>query len=416
MAKPSILRILPFDAEAEYIVQMNYTGNLPYSNKITIYDAATLEVIPNPTDEIDYVYTDTVQSHIFRHTIPAKTLVNGKKYAIDCQMFDSNGTPSAISDKVYFYCFKKPVFEFINLKDEGVVQNSIITLDIKYSQTNWEDLYNYRFHLYNDTYTLLTQSDILYDIANPTYTFNGLENKTTYYARATGTTKNGIELDTGYIQFFTDFKNPNSYARLYTEVTDDSVVHGYTNVTLIEPTTPKPNEFTFNNGWIDLREKTLTYAEEFVISGDFTMTIRIRNANKNCDILRCNNDTKGFRLSSYLYDDGTRYKLTVPGVFGDYILYSDPIKEINYNDESCIHIRRINNIYLLKVWMNGAADESYNMWIGYSRPLSNVENYDVWVDLDKNTIRIDKNDVTIYYQNNEPANTVENNIWIGGNS
>jgi hypothetical protein len=101
-------------------------------------------------------------------------------------------------------------------------------------------------------------------------------------------------------------------------------------------------------------------------------------------------------------------------VFGDYILYSDPINPINYNDESCIHIRRINNVYLLKVWMNGAADESYNMWIGSNRPLSNLTNYDVWIDMDKETVRIDKDDVTIFYQNDEPANAVENNVWIGG--
>ena len=403
MAKPSLLKIVPFDARYEYTLSMNYTGNLPYKNKITIYNAATLAV----------VYTNTVTSHLLRHTIPANKLTNGTKYAVDCQMFDSNNVASAVSEKAYFYCFETPIFEFDGLKNEDTIQNTMLTLNIKYSQPNWEDLFNYRFYLYNDGKTLIDQSDILYDWANPTYTFKGFDNRTVYYVRATGTTKNGIELDTGYVQFFTDFKNPNSYARIYTTVSNDSVVHGYTNITLIEPTVPNPDEFTFNNGCIDLTDKTLTYNEEFVVAGDFTMTVKLKNAIENKDILKCSNGTKGFTLSSYLYDDGTRYKLTVPSIFGDYILYSDPIT-INYNDVSCIHIRRINNVYLLKVWMNGAQDDSYNMWIGSNRPLSNLTNYDVWIDLDKETVRIDKDNVTVYYQDNEPANAVENNVWIGG--
>ena len=131
MAKPSIMRIVPFDSRYDYTLSMNYTGNLPYSNKITIYNAATLSV----------VYTDTVQSHLLRHTIPANTLVNGTKYAVDCQMFDSNNVASAISDKAYFYCLETPVFKFDGLKNEDTVQNTMLTLNIKYSQPNWEDLY-----------------------------------------------------------------------------------------------------------------------------------------------------------------------------------------------------------------------------------------------------------------------------------
>ena len=102
MAKPNILKITPFCATKDYEVKMSYSGNLPYSNKITIYNAETLNV----------VFTNTVTTHLLRHTIPANTLNNGVKYAIECQMFDSNGTASAISDKVYFWCYETPTFEF----------------------------------------------------------------------------------------------------------------------------------------------------------------------------------------------------------------------------------------------------------------------------------------------------------------
>ena len=44
MSKPNVKKIIPFDANYEYIVSMSYNGNLPYSNRIIIYDA-TIEAL-----------------------------------------------------------------------------------------------------------------------------------------------------------------------------------------------------------------------------------------------------------------------------------------------------------------------------------------------------------------------------------
>ena len=58
------------------------------------------------------------------------------------------------------------------------------------------------------------------------------------------------------------------------------------------------------------------------------------------------------------------------------------------------------------------------MWFGEKQPsLSQVDSYDIWINMDgENTVRIDKNDVNIFYQKDEPILLVEKDydIWIGG--
>ena len=95
MAKPQINKINPLDATKDNIISMSYVGNMPYSNRIVIYDATTLAVL--------YDNTSTNTNYSIEHTIPANTLTNGKKYAIQGQVFDINGNASALSDKAYFY-------------------------------------------------------------------------------------------------------------------------------------------------------------------------------------------------------------------------------------------------------------------------------------------------------------------------
>ena len=86
MSKPVINSIKPFDAEKESKVSMTYIGNLPYSNRIIIYNATTLSV----------VFDDTQSGFTLEHIIPANVLQNGKKYAIQGQVFDSVGNASVL--------------------------------------------------------------------------------------------------------------------------------------------------------------------------------------------------------------------------------------------------------------------------------------------------------------------------------
>lgn len=412
MAKPSVVRFEPQDSTKDFTINMTYSGTLPYSNRIVIYDATTLAVL--------YDDTTTNLNYSIEHIVPANTLTNGKKYAVQGQVFDINGNASSLSDKMYFWCLATPSFYFENINDGKIFDTASIFATLVYKQSDWEDIGEYRFYLYDELKQLLLESESFYDAEHLIYSYKGLSDDKFYYIRAVGSTVNGIQMDTGYIKIFINYENPEDYKLIYAECDEsNSMVTYQTNFVVINPSSSKDNDYEYDNGWINLIDKTLVYDQDFIVNGDFTMSIRGKDMYRNATILKCSNEEIGFTLSSYIYDDDTmRYKLSVPNGLCNYILYSEPISPSAF-DIVTIHIRRINNVYQLYCFVElGEADELHNMWFGMNQPtLSQVDNYDVWINIENNgTVRIDKNDVNIFYQKDEPTLLVENNydIWLGG--
>lgn len=411
MAKPNIVRMSPVDSTKDFVISMTYSGTLPYSNRIILYDATTLAVL----------YDNTIENlnYSIEQTVPANTLTNGKKYAVQGQVFDINGKASALSDKMYFWCLATPSFYFDGINNEQIIDTASIYANLVYEQSDWEDIGEYRFYLYDEVKQLLVESETFYGTDHLTYAYRGLSDDKFYYIRAVGTTVNGIQMDTGYIKIFINYENPEDYKLIYAECNEqNSMVTYQTNFVVINPSDTTA-EYEYENGWINLIDKTLTYDKDFIVNGDFTMSIRGKDMYRNATILKCSNDTMGFTLSSYIYDDGSmRYKLLVPNGLCNYILYSEPIMP-EEQDIVTIHIRRINNIYQIECFVEWGEVENHNMWFGESQPpLSQLDNYDVWINIDgANTVTVDKNDVTIFYQKDEPSLLVENDydIWIGGN-
>lgn len=409
MSKLLINKITPFDGFYDYVVTMSYIGNLPYKNRIIIYNATTLSVV--------YDDTTTNTNYAIEHTIPANTLVNGTKYAIQGQVFDSNDNGSMLSDKIYFWCLATPYFYFKDIKDGDIFNTASIYTTLVYNQSDLEDIAEYKFYLYDDIKNLLIESEMFYTIDNMNYAYRGLDDDKFYYIRAQGNTVNGIQMDTGYIKIFVNYENPKDYKLIYAECNNqNSIVTYQTNFVVINPTDTTA-EYEYENGWINLIDKTLVYDKDFIISGDFTMSIRGKDLYRNATILKCSNEFMGFTLSSYIYDDGwMRYKLLVPNGLCNYVLYSEPIMP-ELNDIVAIHIRRINNVYQLYCFVEEGEEELHNMWFGAEQPsLNQVDNYDIWINTDNDgVVRVDKNDVNIFYQKDEPILLVENDydIWIG---
>ena len=411
MAKPNIVRLTPQDSTKDFTITMSYVGNLPYSNRVIIYDATTLAVL--------YDNTTTNLNYTISHTIPAYTLTNGKKYAVQGQVFDQYGNASSLSDKSYFWCLATPEFYFKNISNGEIFDTASIFTTLVYEQSDWEDIGEYRFYLYDELKQPLIESETFYGADSLTYAYRGLEDDKFYHIRAVGTTVNGIQIDTGYIQIFVNYENPEDYKLIYAECDEqNSMVTYQTNFIVINPS-DTTTEYEYENGWINLIDKTLVYDNNFIVSGDFTMSIRGKDVYRNATILKCSNETMGFTLSSYIYDDGTmRYKLLVPNGLCNYVLYSEPIMPEAW-DIVTVHIRRINNVYQLVCFVEwGENDEPRNMWFGSDQPsLSQVDSYDIWINTDNSgVVRVNKNDVNVFYQEDEPSLLVEKDydIWIGG--
>ena len=72
--------------------------------------------------------------------------------------------------------------------------------------------------------------------------------------------------------------------------------------------------------------------------------------------------------------------------------------------------------YQLYCFIEEDVVETYNMWFGQTRPTSSpLAMYDIWIDIDEPGVtRVDKDNVNIFYQKDEPILLAENkyDIWV----
>lgn len=402
VSKPIINKIIPFDADMNNTISFSWNGNQSYKNRLIIYSADTMEI----------VYDKTINTFTHVHIVSSKTLTNGKKWIAQFQTFDIDGIASELSDKLYFQTLKTPLFYFYGLENGQTLQSAFYDAQIYYLQENYEDIQSFKFYLYDGTKTLLSESETMYDSTKIKYQYKGLDNHTIYYFRCHGITVNGMEIDTGYIQIYTDYRRPGKYSIIYAE---NDPMHGYikyhTNIVVIQYNGNRT--FNFENGMIDLRNDNegIYYDAGFVIDGDFTLKLRGMHLNQTATILELKNTKYTLSISSYLYEDGTtRFKLTVPNGLCNYILYSDAIA-FNSTDMVCVWLRKINDIYQLEVIVDPDYTDTDNIWYGQQMP-PNPNIYDVWIDAPNLfTYVVNKDDMNAYHSDNEPIDADVNDVW-----
>lgn len=404
MATPYVKKIQPFDAEKDYEITLSWTGNRATANRILIYDHETGARI----------FDDTVSTYLLKHKIPAHTLVNGKKYWIQAQIYDVQSTPSPLSDKVQFYTFETPDFYFENIPESSVIETSSFTASMHYYSPDWENIDKYIFYLYDASKKKLRDSGEITDRDNILYNYKGLDNNTVYYLRCTGVTENGMELDTGYIEVTVKFENPNQYARIYaTPIPSQGCIQVASNLVIIQYN--GTDTFEYIDGMIDLRDKTLYYDGGFLIKDDFTVLIRGINLWQNTELFKMSNGSLDLTLSLRIYQDGQlRFKLLVPNGASHYLLYSDP-QVFENEDMITVAIRRKNNVYQLKVFVELRSDTEGNIWYGTERPNRKlIQDNDAWIDTEGTTHVAMENDYTLFLDNAEPLHAILDDLWLGG--
>ena len=405
IAKPTIAKISPFDANMDYEITLLWMGSRAHANRIIIYD--------NDTNNV--VFDDTVSSFSLKHTIPGCTLKNNKKYTIQAQIYDVENIPSALSNKVLFYTFVTPDFYFEDLSEHPVISNSSFTATIHYYSEDWEEISKYKFYLYDASRKQLLQSIEMTDDYDISYTYKGLDNNTIYYVRCTGVTVNGMELDTGYVEITVKYENPNTYARIYAApLPSQGCIQVASNLIIIQYN--GTDEFDYADSMIDLRDKTIYYDKGFLIENDFTVIIRGINLWQTADIFKMNNGIHELTLSSRIYhEDKLRFRLMVPNGVSHYLLYSEELVFEN-PDMVIIMIRRKNNVYQLKAFAEpGFSTDNGDMWYGSTRPAQNeTNNYDNWINVDEMIHKILRDSYTEYLDEAEPEEAKLNDLWLGG--
>lgn len=404
LSVPIIKKIIPFDADKEYEISISWNGNRAYANRIIIMNSKTLEVVFDDTTPFP--------SFSLTHKIPAHQLLNGKEYIIQAQIFDQKNTPSLLSSNTNFYTLKTPEFYFYNLPNDHVVSDASFDVSMYYSSHDWESIDNYRFYLYDSTKKELLCSEILYDDMYLNYTYRGLESDCVYYLRCVATTIHGMTLDTGYVEITVKYKTPDNYSRIYaTNNPKQGCIQVSTNLIIIQYNGTE--EFEYINGMINLIGRTLYYDEGFLVEGDFTLIIRGMHLWQTEEIFKMSNGIDNLNISSRIYTDGTlRFKLSVPNGIGHYILYTEPQKFSN-EDMVTVCVRRIDNIYLIQCFTEINFSPTGDMWYGFNKPTKDVHKYDTWFYEDSIIHKISKEDVTVYSENDIPANAEKYDLWFG---
>lgn len=319
MAKPTIFRITPFDASVGTTVSFEWGGRSASSNKIEIRER-------DASDSSTAIYSDVYASYKGKHVIPENVLENGKVYKARIRIetyvgYNSEGLePSEYSDYVIFYCFATPQFGFMGLKTlaelqaESLTTNEInasgITLAVVYSQSDGEELNSWTAFLCDASYGIQQSTDLMYYASKSQTSFSGLSDNSTLYVRATGTTVNGMEVDTGYIPIYVYYGMPATFINFnVVNNKEEGHVDLSSSIVALLGTSGNGEDITYV-GTDDLRCADLT--DNYVIYGD--------NPDQN-GIVQIDNDftlffkARDIKVISRDYTD--EFKLPTTGIDGD---------------------------------------------------------------------------------------------------
>lgn len=360
LTKPVLLSVNSFDASTEYNFVFTGGGSTQIS-------ANRLKIINNETGVV--VYNQLQESYVLRHTLEASTLTNGLYYSAQIQTQDGDGNVSAWSESVQFYCYTTPTLNITNLPATLVVESPSFTFEATYDQEEDERLNSYAFNLYNSAGILVSTSGVKYvgsSVAPPTYLtyeFSGFNDGTIYFIEVQGVTSGGTTITTGLIQFYVDYIEPSAYALLELQNNcDEGYITISSNVIDVEGVaTPDPPTY-IDDTLIDLSDEgsNVVWSEGFVINKDFTFSIWGRNFNPNTNIVTIKNPSGysieiNYRQSEDLL--GVYIEAVIKDTINDvvYYVYSDTISTPTTTSDIIMWLRRIDNVYQIKLEDLGVA-------------------------------------------------------------
>lgn len=347
MAKPVLYSLDAMSYQEDNEIPFTYSGGIIKSSSIRITEAVNNTL----------VYEGTQNSGKMQYTLPADS-VNvteyGIQYYIQIRVTDNDGVKSSWSDTRFAYFITTPTFQFSNVREDAVIKQSFLNATLLYYQLEDELLQDVVYYLYDSSKNLLLTSGIVYDVANLSYNYTGFVDGI-YYLRAKGETVHGYKVDTGDVRITVDYVTPETFSNFYLY---NDFQNGYiryeTNIISIDY--HGDEEFEFEDGYINLIEKTLIYDKGYRVDGDCVFVIKGKDMYRSqvtfFELLDSNKQF-GFRITSYIYDDDRiRYKLMATNGLDNYVLYSPPIDALDSEDLVAFWIKKVKNVYSFKVFVN----------------------------------------------------------------
>lgn len=363
LTTPILYTQVAFDASKDQAFKFNVIGGDQVTGAtITIKDNASLVT----------AYTGTSTSFAYSITVPAGSLVNGHYYQASIVTHNAAGESSQPSNTIQFYCYSTPSFEFSNLPSTHIINNASYVFDVTYNQTEGETLNAYRFDLYDNTGILLSTSGSKYVSSSGlpltvSYTFSGFEDKTVYGIQCTGTTVNGMLVDTGVVTISVQYETARGYSYLYlTNNCEDGNITVEANVVGINGSSyPDPPTYLADR-LVDLTANGsyVKWAEGYQLPNDYTMKIwgqafkaNIDQTKESANIVSLANSSGDIVSISY-WEDTTKawYQMRVQDVDETYayVIKSSTIDKPTQAETLFLWIRCVGGLYDLKIENLGA--------------------------------------------------------------
>lgn len=351
LTQPILYTKSAFDAAKQQTFEFNVIGgNQVVANKLTIKDNATLST----------VYESTQNTFAFQHIVAANSLSNNEYYQAYIVTYDANGNESVASNIIEFNCYTEPSFEFTNIPSTGIISNSSFSFEVEYNQDEDEPLAQYTFNLYDIAGRLLNTSGVIYTGSTVVplainYTFGGFVNNSIYQIECVGKTLSGTIISTALETIDISYAKPSSYVQLeLTNNCDGGYIYVQSNATaILGISQPDPPIYIdgekvslLNNG------DYVEWAQGFEINNNWTLGIWAEHFTPNQTYAVLSNaDGSEITITGEQSNSTFRIRLTVKAPtsqFG-YVIYSNSIVLPDVTDTINIWVRRIDNIYEVKL-------------------------------------------------------------------
>lgn len=212
MSKPYLLPHSPFDNEKETTFKFvfsnedNFIGEQVTTVRIRIYKYGEMRIL---YDSLESSFKN--EFTLPANSLPPEDINNQNLLYIEVKAYSQSGQESDWSNGIFTKCYKPSKVEFLNLKDDGLIQSDdfiFIAERVLYVETEDIEQYkcSYRFDIFNMDGTLLESSgetESTLDISMFEYKSTKLKYDRNYYIVFTYTDNNGLISKTEQIKFST---------------------------------------------------------------------------------------------------------------------------------------------------------------------------------------------------------------------
>jgi hypothetical protein len=226
---------------------------------------------------------------------------------------------------------------------------------MSYEQSEGEPLQSWEIALYDMSKSRIQNSGVYYT-DNIKYTLTDLEDNQNYYIKATCITLNGFEVDTGFIPFSVNYKQPSVYSILTLEnIKNNGYIKLQSNIRAVEAHSKKDVMY-IDGEYADLRNNTVYIDDDFSLDDDFVINLLGYNLTTNALIMQLSdgNNKINLYLRKGTYDinnnkEKTFIELNIPVGFTSYVCYSNYIDNPNKSDMLDIWIKKKHGLYSVHI-------------------------------------------------------------------